>query len=228
MSASFFLAADHRALDLSAVRAMLPEGVRDGARICYVGAAHDDDRRWARDSVRKLEREIGLPCDAPRLSDPELDVDAARHTIETAALIFLDGGDTVGLVAHARARGIAESFTRCTLRDVVVAGVSAGACAAAPFTLGWDDAERPFFAPCFAMGVPTPLDVHSEDDDWAEMRVLLELVRSRPELAQQGIVIPTRSALVIDAKGGMSSRGKRPCERRSLDRDAKWRIEPIP
>ncbi len=207
---------------------MLPDRLEDGARICYVGAAHDDDHRWALASVRKLEREIGLPCDAPRLSDPELDVDAARHAIETAALLFLDGGDTVGLVAHARARGLDRAFSDCARRDLVVAGVSAGACAAAPFTLGWDDAERPFFAPCFAMGVEAPLDVHSEDDDWAEMRVLLELVRGRPELPQVGIVIPTGSGLEIDAKGGMSSFGKRACERRSLAVDGSWRIEAIP
>ncbi|MBI5853612.1 MAG: Type 1 glutamine amidotransferase-like domain-containing protein [Planctomycetes bacterium] len=228
MTASFFLAADHRALDLLAVRALLPAGIGDGARICYVGAAHEDDRRWARDTIRRLETEIGLPCDAPRLSDPSLDVDAARHAIETAALIFLDGGDTVGLVAHAHARGLAEAFTRCARRDVVVAGVSAGSCAAAPFTIGWDEAERPLVAPCFSMGVPAPIDVHSEDDDWAEMRILLELVRGRPEFAQDGIVIPTRSALVFDAKGKMSSRGKRPCERRRLDPDGSWRIEVIP
>lgn len=226
MTATFFLSADHRALDLDFVRTLLPSR-RSSARICYIGAAHDDDARWAQQSQAKLSKALGMPCDAPRLSDPDLDVATARRAILGAALLFLDGGDTVGLVAHAQARGLAPTFAQAARGDVLVAGVSAGACAVAAFTIGYDDAEQPQVAPCFAMGPSEPLDVHSEDDDWSEMRALLEHVADQQQLAQTGVVIPTGSALVIDARGQMTSRGKRRCERRALQADGRWWVSEI-
>ena len=144
-----------------------------------------------------------------------------------ASLLFLDGGDTVGLVAHARARGLHEVFAEAARGAIVAAGVSAGSCAVAPFTIGYDEKEQAHVAPCFAMSFPVPLDVHSEDDDWSEMRALLELVRGEPGLPQAGIVVPTKSALVLTADGKCHSRGKALCERRALTTDGVWQVEAI-
>ena len=227
MPATFFLAADHRALDLDAVRALLGASRVRETWACYIGAAHDDDRSFAERSRAKLASGLGLRCEAPRLSDPALEVDAARRAILGASLLVLDGGDTVGLVAHARARGLHEAFAAAARGAIVVAGVSAGSCAVAPVTIGYDEDERALASPCFAMGVAEPLDVHSEDDDWAEMRLLLEAVAGRPGLAQSGIVIPSGSALVVDALGRMSSHGRQLCERRSLGARGAWSIERI-
>ncbi|MFO1053054.1 MAG: Type 1 glutamine amidotransferase-like domain-containing protein [Planctomycetota bacterium] len=227
MPSAFFLAADPHALDHAALRAFAAEVGLPPGPVCYIGAAHDDDRRWCKRGSDNLAKIFGREVHAPRLSDPALDVVAARRALDAAAVLFLDGGDTVGLCDHVRARGLADAFTALAKRDTLIAGISAGACAVAPFTIGYDDDERPQLAPCLALDVPVPLDVHSEDDDWSEMRALLEVLRAHPKLAQEGVVIPSRSALCVDRKGRMGSFGRRSCERRALDAQGRWKVTEI-
>jgi hypothetical protein len=227
MTATFFLAAKPDPKDLSFARELLGPLPR-GARACYIGAAHDDDASWTKRSASGVEKALELECATPRLTDPKLDVKKAREEIEQATFLFLGGGDTVALCDHARARGLDDAFVKAAKTAKVVYGISAGACAVSPYTIGYDDDGNGLIAPCLDMGFPLPLDVHDEEEDWPEMRALLELVEGKKGLPREGVVIPTGASLIVLPSGELRPRGRVGCEKRSLAKGGKWKIEKIP
>ncbi|MBK7643373.1 MAG: Type 1 glutamine amidotransferase-like domain-containing protein [Planctomycetes bacterium] len=224
MSATFYLCASHHSRN-RAGQELLREITRPlgrGFRACHVGCFHDDDRKWAKVTTSFLES-LGARCSSPRLSDPKVDIAAARVAIEEAEFLYLDGGDTVAGVGHIRARGLLDAFERAAQSAQVIFGLSGGACAAAPYTIGYDGREQPYVAPCLGIGAPLPLDVHDEQSDWAELRALLAL---RPK-RKQGIVLPTNAVLRVGPRGGLDSHAEPACEIRSLATDGSWRVERI-
>lgn len=222
MGATFYLCASHHSRN-RAGQELLREITRPlgrAFRACHIGCFHGDDARWAGVTTRYLES-LGAVVSSPRLSDARLDCGAARAAIEEAEFLYLDGGDTVAGMEHIRARGLLEAFGAAARTAQVVFGLSGGACAAAPYTIGYDARGRPYVAECLGIGAPLPLDVHDEAEDWPEMRALLEL---RPR-EQAGIVIPTDAVLRVGTRGGLASHGAPACELRCLASDGSWRRE---
>jgi len=198
-------------------------------RACYLGCYHDDDPDWAKVTIDFFQEKLGHECSWPRLTDPDLDVAAARKQIETADVIYLDGGDTLEGVRYTRERGLLGSFKKAGKNAFLVFGLSGGACASGPYTIGYDDEDKGYVAPCYDMGIPLPLDVHDETHDWPEMRALLELTRKDKKIKKPaGIVIPTGSALIMTPEGELRTYGKRPVEERSLGEGGEWKIEKYP
>src|SRR5437588_560066 len=91
---------------LAALLADAPKGFR----VCYLGCYHDDDPDWAKVTVDFFQKTLGAECWTPRLTDPELDVAEAKKQIETAEVLYLDGGDTLEGVRHTRERGLLPSM----------------------------------------------------------------------------------------------------------------------
>jgi hypothetical protein len=199
-----------------------------GWGVCYIGAAMADRREWAKVTIDYFKKMHKVEVAAPRLTDPDLDVAEAKKAIETSEVLYLDGGDTVECVRLARERGLLKSFSVAAKKASLIFGLSGGACAAAPYTIGYDDEGEGYIADCLGLGCPLPLDVHDEPD-WPEMRALLQLVAKKDgDLPHEGIVAPTGAALVVHPGGRLSSRGKVPCERRRLARGGAWKVEEIP
>ncbi|MCC7011056.1 MAG: Type 1 glutamine amidotransferase-like domain-containing protein [Planctomycetes bacterium] len=225
MSAELYLCANHNPRNRAGQTLLrrLADRLPRPFRACHVGAFHGDHREWARTTVEFLTG-LGATCAAPRLSDPLIDVDRARAEIESADLLYLDGGDTVAGVELVRARGLLDAFAVAAQRARFVVGLSGGACAAGPYTIGYRDDGSAYVAPCLDMGAPLPLDVHDEGDDWPEMRALLELAPPEP----RGLVIPTHGVLHVTNRGReLASLGEPLVERRSIARDGSWTIERI-
>jgi len=189
---------------------------------CVLGAAHGDDPRRLRLMTAGLSKRLGCEVSAPRLTDPGLDVEAARAAIEAAGVLYLDGGDTLHLAEAVRARGLEGALAKAARHARLIHGLSAGACAAAPYTVGYDDDDAPRVARCLALGLPWPADVHDEDDDWPEMRTLLEL---RPA-KERGLVVPTGGAVLVDGTDAWSLAGA--AELRWLEEDGRWGVERLP
>lgn len=225
MSAELILCANHNSKSRAgqALLRALAERIGRPFRACHVGCFHDDTPAWTKVTV-DFFASLGARCDAPRLSDPRLDVARAREALEHADFIYLDGGDTVAGVEHIRARGLSDAFARAAEHARFIFGLSGGACAAGPYTIGYRDDDSAYVAPCLDLGPPLPLDVHDERDDWPELRALLKL---RPP-QRAGLAIPTNAVLHVTARGAeLSSIGKPPVERRKLTRNGRWRVEPL-
>ena len=227
MTALFALAATWNASNPEGQNliAKLLKGAPKGWRVCYIGAAHGD--RGGQQAQEHFKKTYGVKVLAPRLSDPACDVASAREAIESCEVLYLDGGDTVQCVAHARARGVLASFKKAAKNAYLVYGFSAGACATPPYTIGYDDEDNGYIADCMDLGPPLPLDVH-EEPDWGEMHAFLELVKKRKDLPQGGIVVPRGSVLIRDRKGKLFSHGTARVEVRRLDKKGAWKIEKLP
>jgi cyanophycinase-like exopeptidase len=225
MAATFHLSASHHSGTRAGQRllAELAAPLGKSFRACHVGVFHGDDRAFAKVTVEVL-RGLGATCESPRLSDRNVDVAAARRAIEGADLLYLDGGDTVAGVERIRELDLVEAFRRAARSARVVYGLSGGACAAGPYTIGYRDSGEAYVAECLDLGVPLPLDVHDEKHDWPELRALLEL---KPR-QREGIAIPTKAVLVVPPRGELSSRGEPLCELRRLARNGRWHVEEIP
>lgn len=197
------------------------------ARACYIGAAHEDDPDWARLTTDFFTKDLGIPCEAPRLSDPGLDVKKAKRAIQSADVLYLDGGTTLEVIRHAEERGLLDALRNTRKTASLIFGLSAGGCATAPFTVGWDEAEKPFVAPCLDLGLPHTVDVHDEPE-WGEMVELLDhVIATRKDLEPVALVVPSGSCLFLADDGSLSSWGKAPCEKRTRSK-GRWKIEPIP
>lgn len=224
MSATFYLCASHHAGN-RAGQTLLREiaaGLPRAFRACHVGVFHGDDRRFAQKTTDFLSA-LGARVDSPRLSDRKVDTTAARDAIANCDLLYLDGGDTVEGVTRIRELGLGDAFRLAAQRARAIFGLSGGACAAAPCTIGYDDDDVPYVAECLAIGSPLPLDVHDEREDWPEMRALLGLLPR----AARGIVVPSHGVLVVSPTGEVASHGSPGCERRSLTADGAWHIEAV-
>lgn len=229
MSATFYLSATWHPGHATGRKFLtgLLERLGKRRRVCYIGATHDDHPAWTRKTIEFLAGS-GARVAAPRLSDAKLDTRAARTALKTADLLYLDGGDTVRFVQHVERHDLRDAFVAAARTCRFVFGLSGGACAAAPFTIGYHEDEKPYVADCLGMGSPRPLDVHDESQDWPEMRGLLRLVQKTRRAKQpKGIVIPSGSALVVAPDGGLASIGKAPCEVRALDARGRWVVTPI-
>lgn len=198
-----------------------------GFRVCYLGCYHGDSD-WGKVTVDFFKK-LGAKTSWPKLSDPDLDVAEATEQIESADVLYLDGGDTVAGVEHTRARGLVPSFKKASKKAFLVFGLSGGACAAGPYTIGYKDDDEPYIAPCYDMGVPYPIDVHDEKEDWPEMRALLELARKDKKIKKPaGIVVPTGSALIVTPDMKLGTYGKAPVEERMLDSAGRWKVTEYP
>lgn len=198
-----------------------------GYRVCYLGVFMGDRKEWGKVTIDFFKKDLKAEVLAPRLTDDDVDVKAAKEAIESSQVLYLEGGDTVAGVSRIKELGLLKAFGVAAKKAQLVFGLSGGACAAPPYTIGYDDDGNGYVADLLAMGPPLPLDVHDEPD-WPEMRALLELVKDRKDLPQEGIVAPSGSALVVHRDGRLASRGKAPCEKRALGRGGKWKIEEIP
>lgn len=196
-------------------------------RACALGAAHGDDPERMQEIAAGLEALLGGPCATPALSDPRLARGEALTALERADVLYLDGGDTLALVRAVEAHGLLEPLRAAARAARLVAGLSAGAAAAGPFTNGWDEAGTVAHrAACLELGCPWPVDVHDEDDDWPEARALLEVLAREGEAAAQVLVIPTGGAVLLD-EGGLRSLGAPPCQLRRLGPGGAWSVEPV-
>jgi hypothetical protein len=230
MAATFYLSATWHPGDRAGRRFLQALLARLGRRprICYIGAPHGDHPAWTRKTCEFLAKG-GARVDAPELAGTDVDVAAARSALRNADLLYLDGGDTVEFVRHVERHRLRAAFAAAAQRCRFVFGLSGGACAAAPFTIGYGDGDEPYVATCLRIGSPWPLDVHDEGEDWPELRALLRLAAKDPKVRRRaGIAIPTGSALVVAGDGKLGSLGRVPCELRALGPRGRWQVSPIP
>jgi peptidase E len=92
-------------------------------RICFVGTASADDENYYR-RFEETFSELGAITSAIMVDDPLVDVVA---TLDMQHVVYVGGGDPIGLMAAWRLTGIGEALVDAARQGVVMCGTSAGA-----------------------------------------------------------------------------------------------------
>jgi len=149
--------------------------------VAYLGAATDDDRRFA-GWMRDLVTGAG-PCTfrlAPVVGR-RAGGTAAREVVDEADVVFAGGGDVELGMRRLLERDLAGTLRARHAAGVPFVGISAGAILLARRWVRWRDPDDDASAETFeCLGVaPVLCDCHGEEDGWAELAALLRLEGER-------------------------------------------------
>ena len=171
--------------------------------VAYVGAASGDDPDYFAWTATALhDAGAGTVTLAPTTGHA-LHRDAVRTQLAAADLVYMSGGDVEDGMRVLTAAGLAAF-----LRDLHAAGKPFAAVSAGSILLGrewvrWTDPDDESTAarfPCLGIA-PLVCDTHAEDDDWEELRRLLELQGD----GAAGCGIPSGGALRVAPDGAVSA-----------------------
>jgi len=176
---------------------------REKARplIAYLGAATDDDRRFAGWMENLIT--AAAPCTfrlAPVVGRRAAG-GAARRLVEEADVVFVGGGDVELGMRRLLERDLTGILLARYAAGTSFVGISAGAILLARRWIRWrdpdDDASvEPF--DCLGV-VPLLCDCHGEEDGWAELATLLRLVGDR----SLGYGLRSGAAVQVDGGGAV-------------------------
>lgn len=185
------------------VRDILRRSGKPTPLVAYIGAATDDDRRFAgfmEDLVT-----AGGPCTFQLV--PVLGTRAggntARVIIEAADVVLVGGGDVELGMRRLLERNLAGCLREKHDSGTPFFGISAGAILLSLRWVRWrnpdDDGSAELFD-CLGLA-PVLCDCHGEEDGWAELKALLRLGGDRA----LGYGIRTAAALRVQANGKVES-----------------------
>jgi len=132
--------------------------------------------------------------------------------VERADLVFVSGGDPTLGAAVLDSSGAGEWIRAASARGVPTMGVSAGAIVLGAWWADWPEEDAPddearLIACAGVLG--DVFDVHNEEDDWDELRLVARLCAGQKPLLRF-IGIPNGGALVFEPDGRMEVVGTPP------------------
>ena len=186
--------------DASHMTSLLAEALRtSGAahpRVACVGAANGDHPGFFR-RMDALFKAAG--AGAFELAPTASATDHARTVLARADAIFMSGGDVAAGMETLRAAGLVPLLAERHAAGVPFVGLSAGSIMLSQQWIAWSDPDddataAPFDCLGFA---PLLCDTHAEEDDWNELRALLEFQQP----GTRGYGITSRAMLRVHPDG---------------------------
>jgi peptidase E len=173
--------------------------------IAYVGTASGDEAGFRLWFTRLFQNagagEVKLAPLCGRSGDPG----KAKVVLEASDLVFVSGGDVEEGMRVLEDKGMTDFLRRLHQSGRLFFGTSAGSIMLSRKWVRWrdphDDRSTELF-PCLGL-TPVLCDTHSEEDDWEELKALLEL--SPTGTIAYGIV--TGTAIVVEPDGTLSALG---------------------
>lgn len=162
----------------------------DPLRAAYVGASNGDEPAFYSIFAAAME---AAGISEHRMVHSSFDAED-RAWLSGADLVVLAGGDPERGWRIFEQSGMREVITARYFEGATLLGVSAGA-----VQLGWAAGPEPVLT--FRL-VPAVLSAHDEEDDWRELRRLLES-KEVSELSIRGLGIPTGGGLVYHPDGAV-------------------------
>jgi peptidase E len=191
------------------LRVALAEIGRPRPLIAYVGVASHDNAGFF--TMVRAGLALGSArMRMARIAAPRAAASEARALLEESDLVFVSGGDVYHGMRVLRDKDMVAPLQALARAGKPMFGISAGS-----IMLGreWvrfggddEDASSAELFPCLGI-VPLHVDAHSEDDDWAELRILLQLLLERGDRGVVGYGLTRKGALrvAVQASGAKAS-----------------------
>lgn len=145
--------------------------------IAYVGAAHNDDKRFFKYMGDKITESGYCTLRHVVLASPKADIEKAKEIMRQADAIFMSGGDVELGIRVLESHKLFLFLRELYEQGKIFFGISAGSIMLAKEWVRWkdpnDDTTAEIF-PCINIA-PVLIDTHAEEDDWEELKVALKL-----------------------------------------------------
>jgi peptidase E len=171
--------------------------------VAYVGVASGDSPGFFEMITRALDRRTAR-IEPVKIAAPRANLREAKALLDECDLVFLSGGDVHAGMKALERKGMDEVLRKLARAGKPMFGVSAGslmlACEWVRFQ-GKGNTKARLFS-CLGVA-PIHVDAHSEDDDWSELRVLVDLLRQRGDARPVGYGLPSKGGLrlTVDGRG---------------------------
>jgi peptidase E len=182
-------------------KSALAETAVEKPLVAYVGVASDDNVGFQKMLTTELAF-TGARFEAAKIASPRASIPRAKELLEECDLVFISGGDVDHGMNLLAKRGILEDFRRLCRQGKPMFSLSAGSVMLARDWVRFpdDDEARAEIFECIG-AVPFHVDAHSEDDDWAELRTLLELLHKRGDKDAAGYGLTVKGGVRVTVDG---------------------------
>ncbi|MCE5195876.1 MAG: Type 1 glutamine amidotransferase-like domain-containing protein [Negativicutes bacterium] len=190
---------------LAAIKAILAECGTVRPRIAYLGAANGDQVGFFQ-SIKSMLQEAGAgEVFLLQLARPKIDLAAVKQALENADAVFISGGEVEDGMRWLQRHQLIDFLAQLRQGGKLFFGMSAGSIMMGSAWVRWQDPADDSTAALFdCLGfVPTVFDTHAEDEDWVELKKVLQLQGE----GACGYGIPSGSLLRVDAEGKMTTYG---------------------
>jgi hypothetical protein len=198
----------------------LGSGQAPGARakkplVAYVGAASRDNAGFQH-LIGAAVRLAGARLQAVKLASPRAKVSEARAVLEDCDVVFVSGGDVDEGMQILQERGVLPLFRALGEAGRPMVGISAGSIMLGQAWVRFppEPGDEPLPArgkeraplppgvfPCMGLA-PVYVDAHAEEDDWAELRVLLRLLVDAGEPGPVGYGLTRKGGVCVEPLSG--------------------------
>jgi len=175
--------------------------------VAYVGVATGDDPGFFEMITGALDRKKAR-IEPVKIAAPRANLREAKGLLDDCDLVFMSGGDVDQGMKTLRRKGMDAALIDLARAGKPMFGVSAGSLMLAREWVRFrgEGHERPQIFPCLGVA-PIHVDAHSEEDDWSELRILVDLLHRRGDAKPVGYGLTRKGGLrlSIDA-GGVKKR----------------------
>jgi peptidase E len=183
--------------------AALKETGKPRPLVAYVGTASNDNAAF----FTMIKAALCVGTSPPRvrmtkIASPRAKASEARELLEQSDLVFVSGGDVEHGMNVLHERDMVKPLKALARAGKPMFGVSAGSIMLAREWVRFpdEDAAKAELFPCLGIA-PVHVDAHAEEDDWDELRVLVDLLRRRGDEEPVGYGLTRKGGLRVEVTG---------------------------
>lgn len=176
--------------------------------VAYVGAASGDNAGFQRMIGAEITK-AGGRVRAAKLVAKSSKTSTARALLEDCDAVFVSGGDVLAGMSVLADRDMISFFHGLAKEGRPMIGISAGSIMLARSWVHFPESDHEHAVegavvfPCLGIA-PVYVDAHAEEDEWVELRTLLQLLHARGDDKPLGYGLTCKGAIRVDhdEKGG--------------------------
>jgi peptidase E len=170
--------------------------------VAYVGTASNDNAGFYAMIRAALTPGTKARLRMAKLASPRASASDARALLEGCDLVFVSGGDVDHGMKVLHDKDMVKPLRVLAAQGKPMFGVSAGSLMLSRDWVRFPEGHesKPELFPCLGIA-PLHADAHSEDDDWAELRVCVDLMRIRGDAQLLGYGLTKKGGLHLEVEG---------------------------